>query len=85
MRAVGYFRSGPLSEAKPLEDVEVPEPSCGEFDIVVDVKAISVNPVDYKVRCRSAPAGQGAGATGWIQRVFRLSRLCNLRQQLLIG
>ncbi|MBL8792028.1 MAG: zinc-binding alcohol dehydrogenase family protein [Rhizobiales bacterium] len=65
MRAVGYFRSGPLSEAKPLEDVEVPEPSCGEFDIVVDVKAISVNPVDYKVRRRSAPAGQGPKIIGY--------------------
>jgi NADPH:quinone reductase len=65
MRAVGYFKSGPITEAKALENVEVPEPVAGEFDVIVDVKAISVNPVDYKVRLRAPPTGTGPKVIGF--------------------
>lgn len=65
MRAVGYFKNGPLSEPGALQDVNVPEPAGGPFDIIVDVKAVSVNPVDYKVRMRSAPQGQGPKVIGF--------------------
>ncbi len=65
MRAVGYFKNGPLSEERALEDVVVPEPVGGEFDIIVDIKAISVNPVDYKVRMRSPPQGPGPKVIGY--------------------
>lgn len=65
MRAVGYFKSGPITEAKALENVEVPEPVAGDFDVIVDVKAISVNPVDYKVRLRAPPTGTGPKVIGF--------------------
>ena len=56
MRAAGYVTSLPVTDPKALEDVTVPEPVATGYDIVVDVKAVSVNPVDTKVRKRSAPA-----------------------------
>ena len=56
MRAAGYVTSLPVTDPKALEDVTVPEPVATGHDIVVDVKAVSVNPVDTKVRKRSAPA-----------------------------
>ena len=56
MRAAGYVTSLPVTAPKALEDVAVPEPVATGHDIVVDVKAVSVNPVDTKVRKRSAPA-----------------------------
>jgi NADPH2:quinone reductase len=65
MRAVGYFTSLPVTDAKALEDVTVPEPAALGHDIVVDVKAVSVNPVDTKVRRRSGPEGDGPKVIGF--------------------
>ena len=58
MRAVGYRNSLPISEAQSLVDVDLPDPVPGARDLLVAVKAISVNPVDTKVRMRAA-AGPG--------------------------
>lgn len=65
MRAVGYVRNGPLSEPKALEDVEIAAPVAGPHDIIVAVKAVSVNPVDTKVRMRTAPDGTGPKVIGY--------------------
>jgi zinc-binding alcohol dehydrogenase family protein len=56
MKAVGYLQSLPIDQPESLIDVELPEPSPGPHDLIVAVKAISVNPVDTKVRMRAAPA-----------------------------
>src|SRR6195952_5682569 len=55
MKAVGYRKSLPIEDAESLLDFEAakPEPQAG--DIRVMVKAVSVNPVDTKVRKRAAP------------------------------
>ncbi len=55
MKAVGYKKSLPLSDADSLIDFETVKPQPTGRDIRVAVKAISANPVDYKVRKRAAP------------------------------
>ena len=56
MKAVGYKKSLPVDDADSLIDFETAEPEPGARDIRVAVKAISANPVDYKVRKRAAPS-----------------------------
>jgi zinc-binding alcohol dehydrogenase family protein len=55
MKAVGYQKSLPTDAADALIDFETTKPQPAGRDIRVAVKAISVNPVDYKVRKRAAP------------------------------
>src|ERR1700760_3744270 len=55
MKAVGYKKSLPIDAAEALIDFEAPKPEPKGRDIRVAVKAISVNPVDTKVRKRAAP------------------------------
>ncbi|WP_137392451.1 zinc-binding alcohol dehydrogenase family protein [Rhodoligotrophos defluvii] len=50
MRAIGMFRSKPLTDPDALQDVELPAPELRPRDLLVRVKAVSVNPVDTKVR-----------------------------------
>jgi NADPH2:quinone reductase len=55
MKAVGYKKSLPIDAADALIDFETAKPEVRGRDIRVAVKAISANPVDYKVRKRAAP------------------------------
>lgn len=55
MRAVGYQTSLPVEDERSLQDVTLPDPAPTGRDLLVAVKAISVNPVDTKVRERAAP------------------------------
>src|SRR5690349_768388 len=55
MKAVGYKKSLPIEDAQSLFDFETTKPEPKGRDIRVAVKAISANPVDYKVRKRAAP------------------------------
>jgi NADPH2:quinone reductase len=55
MRAVGYQESLPIDEPASLVDVELPKPEPKGRDLLVEVHAVSVNPVDTKVRRRSKP------------------------------
>ncbi len=55
MKAVGYNKSLPIEAADALIDFETAKPEPKGRDIRVAVKAISANPVDYKVRKRAAP------------------------------
>ncbi|WKA31224.1 zinc-binding alcohol dehydrogenase family protein [Bradyrhizobium roseum] len=55
MKAVGYKKSLPIEDADSLFDFEAAKPEPKGRDIRVAVKAISANPVDYKVRKRAAP------------------------------
>jgi len=58
MRAVGYRASLPIREPDSLLDVELPIPTPGPRDLLVRVEAVSVNPVDTKVRRGVDPAGE---------------------------
>lgn len=55
MKAVGYKKSLPIEDQDALIDFETAKQDPKGRDIRVAVKAISANPVDYKVRKRAAP------------------------------
>ena len=65
MKAVAYYQSLPADHADALQDVELPEPTPGPRDLLVEVKAISVNPVDTKIRRNVAPTDGAAKVLGW--------------------
>lgn len=66
MKAIGYKIPSPISAANSLIDIELPKPEPEGRDILVDVKAISVNPVDYKIRRSTAPTdGVEWKVIGW--------------------
>lgn len=66
MRAVGYRTSLPIGDPEALIDVNLPRPSAKGRDLLVEVRAISVNPVDAKVRRRGGPApGEEFKVLGW--------------------
>ena len=50
MKAIGYQKAGALTTDGPLEDIEVPTPELRPHDVLVQVKGISINPVDSKIR-----------------------------------
>ena len=73
MKAIGYHRPGPLT-ADSLIDIELPRPEATAHDLLVEVRAISVNPVDTKLRIGAAPvAGEykvlGYDAVGIVREV----------------
>lgn len=55
MRAVGYRDAGAIGRADSLVDLVLPDPEAGPRDLLVRVKAISVNQVDTKVRASARP------------------------------
>lgn len=65
MKAVAYQQSLPIENEKALQDIEIEAPKAKGHDILVEVKAISVNPVDYKIRQRSAPEDGEWKVLGW--------------------
>jgi zinc-binding alcohol dehydrogenase family protein len=65
MKAVGYRKNLPINAPKALEDVELSAPVPGARDLLVRVHAVSVNPVDTKVRAGSAPAAGEVKVLGW--------------------
>ena len=65
MRAVGYFTPGPITAPDSLVDIELPRPSATGRDLLVDVRAVSVNPVDYKVRSSAGPPPGAAKVIGY--------------------
>lgn len=56
MRAVGYRTPGSIEADDALVDIELPRPTPGGRDLLVEVRAVSVNPVDTKLRRTAAPA-----------------------------
>jgi NADPH:quinone reductase len=65
MRAVGYQSPGPISNEASLVDIELPKPEPRGRDILVSVKAVSVNPVDTKVRRRAGAEPGQWKVLGW--------------------
>ena len=65
MRAVGYQRSLPIDDPASLVDIEIPKPAPSVRDLLVSIKAVSVNPVDTKVRRRAAPPEGEWKILGW--------------------
>src|SRR6476659_5330572 len=65
MRAVGLYRYLPIENPESLVDVEVPKPEAQGRDLLVRVKAVSVNPVDTKVRSPKEGVEAQARILGW--------------------
>ena len=65
MKAVAYRQSLPISEEQSLIDLELPDPRPTGRDLLIEVKAISVNPVDTKVRRNTPPAEGETKVLGW--------------------
>ena len=65
MKAIAYYASLPINDPKSLQDIELPAPIAGPRELLVEVKAISVNPVDTKVRQNVAPENGAAKVLGW--------------------
>lgn len=65
MKAVGYETYLPLTDTKALMDIELPRPRASGADILVEVEAVSVNPVDTKIRRRVQPESGQYGVLGW--------------------
>ncbi|WP_018605233.1 zinc-binding alcohol dehydrogenase family protein [Uliginosibacterium gangwonense] len=55
MKAVGFFQSLPLGHPEALMDLELPAPEPLQNDLLVEVRAVSVNPVDCWIRASSRP------------------------------
>ncbi|MGH8817193.1 MAG: zinc-binding alcohol dehydrogenase family protein, partial [Achromobacter pestifer] len=65
MKAIAYFKNLPADHADALQDITVDEPVPGDHDLLVDVHAISVNPVDVKIRANRAPKDGQPEIIGW--------------------
>jgi NADPH:quinone reductase len=57
MRAVAYRKPLPIENEESLIDIEVDAPSPSGRDLLVEIRAVSVNPVDIKRRARDDPQG----------------------------
>jgi zinc-binding alcohol dehydrogenase family protein len=71
--AVGYRANLPATDPNSLLDVQVPRPTPRPHDLLVEVHAVSVNPVDVKQRAGSDPGGElrilGYDAAGVVREV----------------
>jgi len=65
MRAVGYQKPAPITDEASLVDIELPKPEAKGRDLLIEVKAISVNPVDTKMRRGSVPEAGQWRVLGW--------------------
>ncbi|MCD1261487.1 zinc-binding alcohol dehydrogenase family protein [Paenibacillus athensensis] len=74
MKAVGLQRYLPIEHPESLQDVQLPKPQPQGRDLLVQVKAVSVNPVDVKVRApkdrtEAAPRVLGWDAAGVVEAI----------------
>lgn len=52
MKAIGCVKAKSNDEINPLVDLELPKPKPTAHDLLVEIKAIAVNPIDFKTRKR---------------------------------
>jgi zinc-binding alcohol dehydrogenase family protein len=65
MKAIGYKTPLPIDDPQSLLDIEIPAPEAKDRDLLVEVKAVSINPVDVKVRASVRPEGSEYKILGW--------------------
>lgn len=65
MRAIGYQIAQSIDAATALVDFDLPRPEPMGRDILVEVKAVSVNPVDTKIRASAKPEPGQWKVLGW--------------------
>jgi NADPH2:quinone reductase len=74
MKAVALTRYLPIDDPRSLIDVELPNPAPGAHDLLVRVEAVSVNPVDTKIRSpkpqvEAQPKVLGYDAAGTVEAI----------------
>lgn len=65
MKAIGYQTAGAITAPNALENITLAEPTATGFDLLVEIKAISVNPVDTKIRASSSASAGEYKIIGW--------------------
>ncbi len=65
MKAIGYKENLPIENIESLQDITLDTPKAAGRDILVEIKAISVNPADYKVRAGIPVEGDDWKVIGW--------------------
>lgn len=65
MKAVGLHRYLPIDNPESLLDLQIEKPSASGRDLLVSVKAVGVNPVDYKVRSPKEKMEETPKVLGW--------------------
>ncbi len=65
MKAVGLKAYLPVTDENSLVDISLPLPQPGGWDLLVQVHAVSVNPVDTKVRSPKAKVEENYRVLGW--------------------
>lgn len=65
MRAIGFHTPQPITSDEALVDLDLPMPEASGYDLLVEIKAVSVNPVDTKVRRNHTPAAGEARILGY--------------------
>lgn len=65
MKAIGYKKCLPIEDKNALQDIVLEMPKVSGRDLLVEIKAIAVNPVDYKIRQRRAPESGEWAVIGW--------------------
>ena len=65
MKAVGYQKSLPIEDSQALLDLNLPQPTINPRDLLVKIEAVSVNPVDTKIRQRVQPQPNEYQILGW--------------------
>ncbi len=73
MKALGYTKRGPISADSSVVAFDAAMPQPGACDLLVEVRGVSVNPVDVKVRANREPEGGprilGFDAAGVVKEV----------------
>jgi len=65
MKAIAYQKSHPITHAEALIDIDLPLPIATGRDLLVKIEAVSVNPVDAKIRRNVEPENNQHKVLGW--------------------
>jgi len=65
MKAIGYIKNLPITDDASLTDIKLEQPVATGQDLLVKVKAIAVNPVDYKIRQNVPSDNDQYKVIGW--------------------
>jgi zinc-binding alcohol dehydrogenase family protein len=65
MKAIGYQNNLAIDQADALVDITLPDPVATGHDLLVEVRAVSVNPVDTKIRKSAQPEAGEWKVLGW--------------------
>ena len=67
MKAVGLTKYLPINNPESLVDLQVATPSPSDRDLLVRVEAVSVNPVDTKIRAPKSEVEKEPRILGWVR------------------